>query len=302
MAKQISSISTVLICGLVLIAIAAIATSALLRSTFVDYRETARASNLTNEVFEDIFETRLAALKWRSDPNAESREEVEANIQEVVDAPLGSLDLGDLGLDAASFAQSISQVMLEYGDHFERLVKARERYDVAESAATEAGLSARRAITGIMETAFASGDTEATYFAGTAQLSLMLGRYYLERFRRTAESRDLDRSILEMTQARELLDQTRALDDARNVDLFETAESQMDVFVESRDSLSTALNERIAAEAAMDRIGPQVILELENVLDRVFARQDTLGPRGQATSLWAVVFVLVFATVVTALG
>ena len=54
-ASQIGKISTSLIGGILLLAVFAIAISLLIRSTFVEYRATARTSLAANAVFEDNF-------------------------------------------------------------------------------------------------------------------------------------------------------------------------------------------------------------------------------------------------------
>ena len=153
-AKQMSKVSTGLIAALIILAVLATASTMLVRSIFIDYRATARTTLNAGDVLEDIFEARMAALKWRLAANTEHIEEFNGNIEELSTA---KQDLtSHSALDDVAFAAvaEIDQQLVEYQASFERMLTARSQYDTVEANVRAAGLSARKALTEIMVTAY----------------------------------------------------------------------------------------------------------------------------------------------------
>ncbi|MEM9710301.1 MAG: methyl-accepting chemotaxis protein [Pseudomonadota bacterium] len=301
--KQISAISTSLLGGLFLLAVGAVATTLVLRATFVDYRATARATIATNLVLEDIFAARLAALKWRLNPSAEAEDDLRGNVQRVLGADVSDLDLAGLGFDVEATLDRVVAEMDIYQARFDDLVAARAAFNAAEATAMEAGELARRALAEIMATAFADERFDLAAEAGQTQQSIMQARYYLERFGRTEAVSDLDRSVTEIKDAMVALEMIAgSMEDGGGLALAATAEAHMDALIEKKAALLDTLNAEIAARNDMDEVGPQVVAALESLVDAVVARQNTLGPRGQLTSFWAVLAIAVFATLIIAFG
>ena len=301
--KQIFSISKSLIAGLLVLSIFAIATTLFIRATFVEYRETARTTLDAVMIFEDVFEARLAALKWRLSPEADHIEEFRENIAELRSA---RGELTDMGGAAGQLLQTVATLetdFAEYERQFDRMLGASDQYDIVEAEIMDAGLAARMALSEIMTTAYEDGDPTAAFYAGRAQEALMLGRYYLERYRRTEAQIDLDRSVSEMAEAMQQLEILRPeLQNLRRRELAESTVENLRNFLLGKEKLTAAVTAETDARNAMDALGPRIIADVETVVNMVTDRQNTLGPRGQAVSFWAVLAISIVALAIVVLG
>lgn len=302
-ANQIGKISKSLIAGIILLAVFAIGVSLLIRATFVEYRSTARTTLTANAVFEDIFEARMAALKWRLSPEERHVEEVRGNMEELRFAETEIASITGEGSDLMQTFQNLGSDLKEYETQFQNVLDNRAEFDRLEVQIRDSGLVARKALTEIMSTAFEDGDPTAAFYAGRAQEALMLGRYYLERFRRTEAVADVDRSLAEMEAARGHLDTLlRVLQNPNRRALAETAIENISLFKLMKPELLEFLEAEIRARNALDTIGPKIVANVGSVIDAATDRQNTLGPRGQATVTWSVAIILVSALVIIGAG
>jgi len=301
--KQIFSISKTLIVGLLILSTFAIATTLLIKTTFVEYRGTARTTLAAGAIFEDVFEARMAALKWRLSPDASHIEEFRDNIEElkVAEAELKAMTGSESQL--VETFQNLEAELAEYEVQFDAMLAAREQYDSLEASVSSAGLNARKALTEIMTSAYEDGDSIAAFYAGRAQEALMLGRYYLERFRRTQDAADAERSLAEMQQARAELDiLLPELQNPTRRQLANEAVENIGAFKVVKPDFLNTVQAELAAIAIMDELGPKIVADVEAVIDVATARQNTLGPRGQAVSFWAVVAICLAAAVIVGIG
>lgn len=295
-AVQIGKIGKSLIGGIILLAVFAIGVTLIIRSTFVEYRATARATLAANAVLEDVFEARIGALKWRLSPEERYVAEVRGNMDELRLAEAEIARIVDSGSDLMNMAQSLGADLTEYEAQFQTMLAKRADFDRLEASILEAGLTARQALTDIMTSAYEDGDPTAAFYAGRAQEKLMLGRYYLERFRRTEALADVDRSLAEMLAALEELDTLLPeLQNPRRRELAISASENISLFKQFKTELVNASNAEITARTAMDKIGPKILADIENVLDAATNRQNTLGPRGHTVSTASVGFIFLIA-------
>lgn len=301
--SQIFSISRALIAGLLVLSGIAIATTLLIRSTFVEYRGTARATLAANAILEDIFEARMATLKWRLSPEQGHVDEFRDNIDDLNTAEAELKAVSGDGSQIVETFRNLKSEIAEYDAQFNAMRDARAQYDEVESEISTSGLAARKALTEIMTSAYEDGDPVAAFYAGRAQEALMLGRYYLERFRRTEVSSDLDRSVSEMVNAMEQLEiLLPELQNPERRTLAEAAVGEITNFIEKKTVLSAAMAAEISAREVLDAVGPKVVADVEMVIDVATDRQNKLGPRGQAISFAAVAAICIAALVIIALG
>lgn len=302
-ANQIGKISKSLIGGIILLSVFAIGITLLIRSTFVEYRSTARTTLTANAIFEDVFEARMAALKWRLSPEESHIEEVRGNMEELRIAEAEIAATAGAGSDLMRTFESLGSDLTEYETRFQSMLDNRAEFNQLEASIREAGLTARKALTDIMTSAYQDGDPTAAFYAGRAQEALMLGRYYLERFRRTEAIGDVDRSLAEMEAARGHLDTLLVeLQNPRRRELARSAIDSIALFKQLKPGLLSFSNAEIEARNALDTIGPKIVADVENVIDAATDRQNTLGPRGQAVATWSVVIILLSAVAVVAAG
>lgn len=303
LAIQISRISKTLITGLLVLSAFAIAVSLLIRGTLSEYRATAAQTKLANAVFEDTFEGRVASLKWRLDPSQASVDAVNSNMAEL-SAAADEITImsgnGALLLDALGELEADAKA---YKTQFEQMIAARAEFDALEAKTRVAGLEARKELTEIMTSAFENGDGTAAFHAGRAQEALMLGRYYLERYRRSELQADIDRSFEEMGKARtQVSEMLGGLRDAGRLELANSALAHVTDFISFKSQLVAARADEIAARQALDTIGPRIVEDVERVIDEATARQNELGQNGQFIASVSVVVIFLASIAIIALG
>lgn len=301
--KQIFSISKSLIVVLVVLSAFAIAATLLIRSVFVEYRGTSKTTLVAGEIFEDVFEARMAALKWRLSPDAAQIEEFRGNIEELKTAEAELKSMSGDGAQAVQTFRNLEAELAEYDAQFKAMLDARAQYDDVQAEMTKAGIAGRKALSDIMVSAYEDNDPAAAFYAGSAQQTLMLGRLYVERFRRTEAQEDLSRAVAEMNTA---LGEMRVLQgelqNPRRLELLAQALGSLEIFVTKSQELDATVQAQIAARNAMDALGPKIVADVETVVDAATQRQNTLGPRGEAVSLWAVIAICIAAIGIVAVG
>ena len=174
---QIFSISKALIAGLLVLSAFAIGTTLLIKSTFTEYRGTAHTTLTAAAVFEDIFEARIASLKWRQSADAEHVREFRENIQEL---KVAEAELKAASGESAQLSETFENLEAEldqYEAQFNVMLEARTEYDRVKGEVSASGVAARQALTEIMTTAFDDNDPKGVFHASRAQEALMLGRY-----------------------------------------------------------------------------------------------------------------------------
>lgn len=254
-----------------------------LGKTFGDYRETARQTLLVNEYIEDMFEARLAALKYRISANDTTADEVRGNIAEIIQDrrletiyPEGDLQRAEL--------TALKQLAADYNAAFDRMVTLQDQRNTLVAGLVETGPAMRLMLTEIMETAYADGDIEAAFYAGIAQQELMLGRFYMERYLLNNDADAFSRVDQHFSQAADQMTVLlRNLQNPRRRELAQSVVADKETYVQTARSVQAVISERNAIRTGtLDQIGPEMQGRYEAVIDAAVARQDTLGPAGQA--------------------
>ena len=301
--KQISSISSSLVIGLLALSVVAVAVTLLVRVFFSEFRMASQTTLIGNAVLEDILEARLAATKWRLNPIERKVEEFQSNLAEVFEAEKDAEEV--LGPDAelTQTLRSSAVLLREYSETFGRMVEARAAYEAIEADMAEAGIAARRTLTKLMTNANDNADAVSGFYAGTAQEGLMLGRYYLERFRQTENPDDLNRSVAEMDTAREQLNLLLRQDrNSTRVELAQNALGRIESFVSQKEELSGLIQNQIEGRERLDQIGPRVVSAVEADIDAAVDAQNALGQRTQLLTFWAVAILAIAAICISGVG
>lgn len=301
-AQQISSVSTLLMGGLVVMAVIAFAATWTIKSIFIEYRATARSTLEASALFEDIFDARIAALKWRISERAEFVEEFEANFAEISEF----VEAVDADTMPQAFVEAVARIetgIAQYGAHFTDMLAAQAIYNELDADLGNLGTATRLQLTEIMETAYADNDQAAAYFAGKTQESLMLGRFYVERFRKTESAEQMNTALSHLEQAQELMAALApSLQDSQRLALANAARDEMTVYAAKARQLMDTVETRIVSRDALDVIGPRMIADIETALDLIVERQNVIGPRGQSVALYTMVLIVLAAGAVIAVG
>ncbi len=293
LSKQISVISKSLIGGLLVLTAFAVLISLLIRATFVEYRAASTTSLTASVMSQHLLNARVAAIKWRltSDPA-------------FVDAFRESKTrLKDAAATSDTDLRQIADGMESYKKAFDAMLAARTQNIAAAQELREGGLAARRAITDIMGAAFLSGDATAAYNAGKAQEALMLGRYYMSRFRRSETPADYDRSVQEIENARDHLNTlVSAARTSSRREMIEGAFAGLTTFAANQGTINSHITAELAARDTFDAIGPKLIADMQALTQSLTDQQNTLGARGQSLATWAVIITLLAAAAIVCTG
>ncbi len=252
--------------------------------TFNDYRQTARQANSLNALIEDLFEARMASLKYRFSGSDEDAGEVRGNIEEIFNDNEKLSALLANRSDVADLLTAEKEDLRKYLVAFEQTVTLQaQRNEIVDRFAAE-GKATREALTSIMETAYRDGDAEAALYAGIAQQELLLGRLYAERFLLDNTTASFDTAMANFSEAADQM--TTLLEQLENPErraLAMTAVENLDGLKEDLQSVSTVIAERNELRTdVLDVLGPEMQHFAEQILDAVVADQDRLGPAGTA--------------------
>ena len=283
----------ILTCVIVCLAGVAYLAVSQLGSSYQDYRSTTRQTTLITNIVEDMFEARIAALKYRSNPSDATASDVRGNIDEILQEARSPLldtatdsvqsqivkvaslaeayvngfdeasrtgqEIRDLGRQLELTGQAIAASI----EAVESVTRPGQSFSdiLAESTARTAALNTLGAVTN-GSTAFV--DSGLPVWLETSQTNFDDLRFALAELGTTAKSSPGEPWADEVVAHIE--DGLTALTD------FEQTFSR----VAENWTFMNEIN-----RGTLDRVGPEMRITLENAFDAVIAQQDELGPAGQ---------------------
>jgi methyl-accepting chemotaxis protein len=276
--------------GLVLTLLVVISTAAYIGlgtavQGFTEYRELARDANLAGRVQANMLLARLYAKDYiltKSDQSAANFRQRFKHMEEFV----GEAKVEIQKPERARLVASIDSEVGKYGDGFEQVVEFMARRDrVVKEQLDPNGLAAREEMSKLMESAFRDGEADEAYYAGYLQEGLMLARLYAAKFLTTNSREDVERAHKEIDETvRQRAEQLELhiVNHERKGYLarFREAVNNYRQALDDIDKIITQRNAVITGQ--LDRIGPLVADESEEVKLSVQRDQDELGPRVQA--------------------
>ncbi|WP_440957609.1 methyl-accepting chemotaxis protein [Oceanicaulis sp. LC35] len=238
---------------------------------FDDYRQTARASLIYNDMKLRLESARRSAFIWRTNQSEEHAQRFDEQIEIFIhDADLQGMNEEHAHAD-------------EYRSYFREAISHQQIRDGHYATQSAMGPQLRMKLSEVMRSAYTDGDVEAAYRAGLAQEHLMLGRYYAERFLRTNTEADSQRAVSEFELARSELDALLLeLENPARRALAQSAIDELAQFETAFSAAATAIFDRNLALAELDRIGPVMEAIAEEARIESVNHQNELGPRAEA--------------------
>ncbi len=257
-----------------------------LSSVFDDYRTTARQTLLANEFIEDLFEARLAALKYRINGTENSAEEVRQNLSEILS---GRPRIAELFGNDTDVMRQFDQMLTEHAQYleaFEETSRLQSQYDALVADLAMVGPSAEVRLKSIVETSRGDGDTDVSYRVAAALQDMMSGRIHMEQYLLTNSIAAFDQAIESLGASIRGLEALQA--ELESPELGTTATQtigDLQTYLAKTQELRTTIDRRNALlEGVLDVVGPKLQLEYELLLDGIAAQQNILGPEGSATA------------------
>ncbi len=155
----------------------------------------------------------------------------------------------------------------------------------------------RSAVSEIILSAYQDEDPTASFYGAILQEKLLLARLYGNKYLMTNNSKDYQKAITylttDLTQAEQALDeQLQNVERRHLLSQFSEASKQYIVATISVNKLITSRNALISNE--LDKLGPLVADQLEQVKLSVMSEQDLLGPTIQKSNTESVTLIVLF--------
>ncbi|WP_306150598.1 MULTISPECIES: methyl-accepting chemotaxis protein [unclassified Roseibium] len=155
-----------------------------------------------------------------------------------------------------------------------------ERDEIVTGELDVHGPSIRKNLSDIMRSAYDDGDRVAAYFAGRTQEHLMLARYYGKSFLLENDDASLLRTQQELASVEEELKKlARELQNPKRAELAQTASQLLQQYSAAFVRVADIIAQRNdILENQLDVIGPQILAQIDSLVDASVAQQDTIGP------------------------
>jgi len=248
---------------------------------FNDYRGLARDANLAGRVQANMLIVRMSAKDFILKHSEAAIDHFNERFKLLEDL-VAEADKEIQKPERAEKIDYIVDAIEDYNKAFDKVVKFMERRDdVVKNDLDPNGLAMRKAMSAIMDSAYADGDADATFYAGDVQESLLLARLYAVKYLNTNDQKDADRAHFELDNA--LTERAKKLDEnlqnpQRRQHLAEFYEAK-EKYAQALDEINEIIRDRNKViEGELDVIGPKVADATEEVKLSVQSDQDELGP------------------------
>lgn len=272
---------------------------------FVEYRKLARDTNLAGRVQANMLMMRLSALAFistRSEDKVtqfdERREKMETFLHQA-----------ETDIQEPNRARLIQEVVGEvetYKNGFSSVVELfQERNEVVSSRLDPAGLAMRQATTQIIKTAYNDGDPDAAYYASRVQEHLLLGRLFVTKYLVTNDINDANRAISELDEkmGASLQRLDGQIQNPNRRKLMKRVIDEHDRYIAAFNDVKRIIEERNdLINNTLNRIGPIVASNVEEVKLSVKKEQDKLGPEVQSSAENANTLVATFSALAIFIG
>ena len=272
---------------------------------FTEYRGLARDTNLSGRVQANMLMVRMNVKDYiitGSDRDKQQYAEYWDKVQGFMARARNEITEPQ----RAALVAKADQELVEYNDAFKRLVVMMDRRNqLVQGVLDVKGPTIEKTLSAILESAERDGDMVAAYNAALGIKHLLLGRLYMSKFLSSNEQAHLDRVNSEfdvMQGYLKTLDSELQNPERRRL-LGEVMESQV-VYRETTNEVAELIftRNRDVIDGTLDRLGPMIAKEVEDMKLSVKAEQDELGPILQAANSQAETTILTIAVGAILLG
>lgn len=195
--------------------------------------------------------------------------------------------------------------LTDYETGFGRIVKLKnERNILVNEVLYTKGQFIETAMADILLSAKDEFDAETIYQAGIAMKHLLLARLYVDRFLGTSEQEAVDRvhgEIEQMQSPIEALIKT-LVDPKRQALLANVQKAKQDYLLNFNRLVEVVRDRNQVVENTLDRLGPEIAAETENIKLSVMNDQNTLGGSIQKSNVRSVKIILMVSAFAVILG
>ena len=252
---------------------------------FVEYRGLARDTNLAGRVQANMLMVRLSVLKFLNERSEESIKQYTTRLAKMEEF----LKEAQVEIQKPERASLINQITTEvetYKVGFKDVVDLfRKRNTLVKDNLDPAGLSMRKQMTDIMISAHEDDDASAAFYASQVQEHLLLGRLYVVKYlvtNSTADHQRADKELLE-TLPPLVTKLDSEIQNPKRRELLAEFQRQYSQYITAFKDVTTTIETRNDYIAnTLNRVGPLIANQIEEVKLSVKKDQDELGPNVQA--------------------
>jgi len=271
---------------------------------FKGYRSLARQTVADSRVQANMLMTRIFAKNFVIDANPDNISGVEERANLTIEM---IAEARDLTMDPG-FQMVIDDLDRELRSYLEKFhevtAKQAQRDELVNSTLNVIGPQMEKNLTTLMEGAFANGDAEVAYRAGTTMRHLLLARLYAGRFLIQNDNASFQRVGREFLGMERTLDQLVAsLEDPTRQQLADKVREDQRLYdraFEDVHDVITSRNQIIKNQ--LDVIGPKVADSIERLKLAIKKEQDTMGPEAEEAIDEAVVITLTVSVLSLLIG
>lgn len=251
---------------------------------FVDYRSLARDSNLASRVQGNMLSMRLAVLKYLSNQNPAHVEEFNQRLE----AMTTFVDEAVVEIQDPSRVPLVQEIVEEkdkYVNAFYDVVALyQERNKVVKTQLDPSGLAMRKITSEIIIEANKMRDSAILYNGGVLQQHLLLGRLYANKYLQTNNKADAERALLELEQEmpKYIKNLDRVIQDSSIKTKLQEVNNHHKSYVEAFKIVFAIIERRNRLiNGELNRVGPIIAKDIEEVKLSIKNDQDELGPQEQ---------------------
>ena len=251
---------------------------------FSGYRGTALQTLYLNDFKEDLYQARMAVMKYRIDESDSAVVEVGSNIQEIIaeNRRLAEVFPGDA--EAQDALRALGAETQTYQAIFSEMTQLQARRNDLVARLDEVGPQVRADIAQLMETGYRVNNRDVTFYSGRALENMLAGRMHSQRFLLTNDRAAFDDAIASLAAARDgLADLTMRIENDQMLDILLEAAEHVNAYIMTLEEITQVIVDRNDLRAnGLDTIGPRMQARYEELTDTVVAEQNRLGPEAAA--------------------
>jgi methyl-accepting chemotaxis protein len=271
---------------------------------FTEYREMARDANLTGRVQANMLMVRMNVKDFIITGSEKDVEEYHA----YQDKMNGFLEEAQKEIQNVKRAEKIDLVETEFQEYeagFKKVVDFMKKRDhLYDGVLSVDGVEMERNLSNIMVSAEKDGDIAGAFQAGMALRNLLLGRLYVVKFMESNAQEDVDRMESEFAELEAHLDILDSeLQNTERRELLKKVQAKNHEYQEAFKELAATIFARNQViSGTLDRIGPIIAKEVEDVKLDIKDVQDELGPRLQASNTRSEILITIIGAIALVVG
>ncbi|QMU58102.1 MAG: hypothetical protein GKR98_07775 [Boseongicola sp.] len=300
--KQIGALNGIALGILTVASLAGVIATLLLTQIISHFSASADRTLAVQEIGSHVYEGRLAALKYRVLDDAAFVEAVNDSFLNAYESERQIVTNMDASSDLFAIHNELFAKIGTYRETFANLADIRAERSQSIKEMTAAGDTAKIKLDVLMDQLFNEGHKDAAFHSALAQRNMKTGKIAIERFIRSGDPADFQRTEESLTDALTELD---LINDPSVPDryLAPVAETRalLNSFISASHEVHRANDIDVGLSSELDQLGPDLKSGLQSVTERVVSSQNALEISGRDRGRIIIAF-LICAALLSGIG